>query len=457
MPQGKTNLVNQNICKLQKEGYLKNKMLSCKEDVSTKLTKKAYSMVYPLLALEVKVILVGYSEKNKREEKLKLLTKLENLENDISKISEQEILINTNIENTAEYPLLDDVLEIYNITKQGIKLWKTKETIITLENVLENIFILSNDLASYFEIRHNNLINQNIVKLQKEKFLPDHVRKIKHMVKIGSDACRPQTIYALTRIQTETVIMDFAGPKAREKKFMILQRLHLIEADVIRGAYEDAKSKALNWDGVSMLKEHGFKCSIEGDVATKKDIANFLKIPESTLSNFLRKYKIKPTKIELEKIRNAGYKANRLNGYELDKVVKIAFWIDSPKGVNLKGKLLEKIGLTKLTQPRKEIEWREALSIVFKDFGFYTNYPIGKYRVDFFVEKLSLVLECDTEDHIYGYDKEKEKIRENVITKYYAMVRFNSYTPLEELVNGILKVKPNEVIKLYQIINIIEN
>ena len=62
------------------------------------------------------------------------------------------------------------------------------------------------------------------------------------------------------------------------------------------------------------------------DIAIKKDITKFLDIPESTLNGFLRKHKnnIEPIKLDYTTIREAGFKAPRMNGYHLDDVGKIA-------------------------------------------------------------------------------------------------------------------------------------
>ncbi|NUM37312.1 MAG: Rha family transcriptional regulator, partial [Candidatus Brocadiae bacterium] len=174
-------------------------------------------------------------------------------------------------------PFLVDVLELYKKTPEGLPLWKTKDIQLTYENLLENIFVLSNDLAIYFEIRHRDLIGRNFRKLKEEGYI-DHERKIALMVEIGSSTKRVQTIYAFTRHHTEYLIMDFSGPKARKKKLAILKRLHGIESDVLRGAYLEARQKAQTWDGVQLLKELGFKSSIPNNLATKKDIIKFLKI-----------------------------------------------------------------------------------------------------------------------------------------------------------------------------------
>jgi len=85
-------------------------------------------------------------------------------------------------------------------------------------------------------------------------------------------------------------------------------------------------------DVVKLIKEFGFSCSAPNDIAIKKDIAQFLEVPESTLNSFLRKHKddIEPLKLDSATIRSIGYKASRMNGYRIDDVTKIALGMDSP-------------------------------------------------------------------------------------------------------------------------------
>jgi len=98
--------------------------------------------------------------------------------------------------------LINEILEPYAQTPEGLPLWKTKNLILNYKNILQNIFLLSTDIASYFKIRHNNLVNQNIHKLFDEGQLSYHLLKIKQMIEVGKTAQRYQTIYALTRHQT---------------------------------------------------------------------------------------------------------------------------------------------------------------------------------------------------------------------------------------------------------------
>ncbi|KOR27382.1 hypothetical protein TI03_07025, partial [Achromatium sp. WMS1] len=156
-------------------------------------------------------------------------------------------------------------------------------------------------------------------------------------------------------------------------------------------------AKAEYIDAVKILKEAGFKCSAPNDIAIKKDIAQFLDIPESTLDGFLRKHKtdIRPIKLDLETIRSIGFKASRMNGYSLDDVTKVALGMDSVVGMNLKRQVFGQVGPFVKLQTPVEIQWREVLAKIFAGFDLHFNYQIGSYKVDFFVAKLLLVLECN--------------------------------------------------------------
>ncbi len=348
---------------------------------------------------------------------------------------------------------VDDAFELYMETPEGIPLWKTKGVTLTYENLLHNVFLFSCDLADYFGIRHRDLVGKNIAKLIKEKYLDDHARKISRMVDIGSSAERSQTIYVLTRHEAEFLIMDFSGPKARQKKLEILKRLQAIETDVLKGAFDQARQKAATWDGVQLLTDLGFTPSLPNQMATKKDIAHFLGIPESTLATFLAKHTDQITAIKLtkEQIRATGKKANRLNAYTQDDVFKIAFWMDTEIGKQLKIKVFGDIGVCATPAVKDEVEWKTSLSELFHLLGFKYQYPIGKYVVDFFVEKLGLVLECDRENHRY-YDQKGEQERDAYITQFYTLIRFNSQISVATLANRIIRMHempPKAVIKLY--------
>ncbi|KOR29557.1 hypothetical protein TI03_02020 [Achromatium sp. WMS1] len=339
---------------------------------------------------------------------------------------------------------------------EGFNLWKSKNVQLTHENLLENIFVLSSDIADFFGVRHFNLLRRNISKLQKEKHLPDHALKIVFMIGVGKSAQREQEIYALTRHQAEILIMDFSGPKARDKKIAILKRLQAIEVDVLQGSYSQAREKAQTWDGVQLLKDLGFSASVNNEIATKKDIATFLKVPETTLGSFLHKHKneIQCIRLDLPTIRSIGSKANHMNGYPLEEVAKIVLGMNTEVGIDFKNKFFGEVGAAFVKpQTTDEVQWRKILSKIFDGFDLYFNYLIGKYRVDFFIAELNLVLECNGFAHKY-YNPEEETKREQAITQKYALVRFAPEIDVETLINGILQAKIGTIIRLYDAENV---
>ncbi|NUM37010.1 MAG: DUF559 domain-containing protein [Candidatus Brocadiae bacterium] len=142
-----------------------------------------------------------------------------------------------------------------------------------------------------------------------------------------------------------------------------------------------------------------------------------------------------------------------MKGYSFDDVAKITFGMDTEKGIEAKKRLFGNIGNFLKTETKGEIEWRSVLSKVFEGFDLQYNHPIGRYRVDFYIPNFfgfGLCLECNGYCHKF-YDPEEDKRREEYIKERYALVRFHHKISLEDLVNGILKAKPKEVIMLYNI------
>ncbi len=165
---------------------------------------------------------------------------------------------------------------------------------------------------------------------------------------------------------------------------------------------------------------------------------------------YKHKNEIKPTRLDTATIRSIGRKASRMNGYPLDEVAKIAFGMDTEIGIELKKRMFGQIGTFANPHTKDEIQWRKVFAEVFKGFDLHCNYPIGKYRVDFYVAKMGLVLECNGFSHRY-YNPQEEAKREKIITNRYALVRFHPHISLETLVNGILQAKAGKVIRLYDL------
>ncbi len=256
-----------------------------------------------------------------------------------------------------------------------------------------------------------------------------------------------------------------ASDKLRKAQHHIGKRCVFLMGSLVRTALDTAIKQACGLspdiqqtaqknyiDAVKLIKEFGFSCSAPNEIAIKKDITQFLDVPESTLNSFLRKHKedIKPIKLDRGTIRSIGYKASCMNGYHLDDVTKIALGMDSVKGIELKRSVFGQVGSFIKPETSVEIQWRDVLSKVFEGFDLRFNYPIGPYKVDFFVGKLMLILECNGYCHRY-YDATQEKEREKRIIQGYSLVRFHHKISLETLFNGILQAKPGTVIKLYDL------
>jgi very-short-patch-repair endonuclease len=267
----------------------------------------------------------------------------------------------------------------------------------------------------------------------------------------------------------ETIIRAYvmaAGHNALQKnQFHVGKRCSILVCALTRTALEASIKEACGLspniqqtvqknyiDAVKLIKDFGFTCSAPNDIAIKKDITQFLDVPKSTLNSFLRKHKsdIEPIQLDTATIRSIGGKASRMNGYSMDDVSKIALGMDSVVGIELKKKVFGQVGSFVKQETSVEIQWREVLSKVFEGFDLRFNYPIDSYKVDFFVAKLLLVLECNGYCHRY-YDEAEEKVREKLITQRYSLVRFHHFVSLETLFNGILQAKPGTVITLYNL------
>ncbi len=251
----------------------------------------------------------------------------------------------------------------------------------------------------------------------------------------------------------------------QKNQMHIGERCVILQSSLVRTALEAAIKEACGFvpniqktaqknyiDVVSIIKELGFFCSAPNEIAIKKDIAAFLQVPESTLTYFLHKHTkdIKPISLDRATIKAIGLKAPQLHGYKLEDVAKIAIGMDTSIGIDIKKKMFGNIAGFANIEAKDEIQWHNDLSRVFKDIGIQHNYPIEQYRVDFFIEKFMLVLECNGYSHRY-YDQAEETRREQIITeKYgYALVRFHHKISWQALMNGILKAKPGTIVTVY--------
>jgi len=86
-----------------------------------------------------------------------------------------------------------------------------------------------------------------------------------------------------------------------------------------------------------------------------------------------------------------------------------------------------------------------------KDLVFITTTTFGSYRVDFFIQDLNLILECNGYDNHRNYNQQEELQREKLLKQNYSIIRFHHKITPEQLFNGILKTKMGKVVKLYEI------
>jgi len=94
-----------------------------------------------------------------------------------------------------------------------------------------------------------------------------------------------------------------------------------------------------------------------------------------------------------------------MNGYNVKDVGTIAVGMDSVIGIGLKEKMFGSVSSLVKLNTKGEIEWQQVLAEIFAGLGFHHNYTVGKkYRVDFFIKKLNLILECNGYDNHVGYN-----------------------------------------------------
>ncbi len=291
--------------------------------------------------------------------------------------------------------------------------------------------------------------------------------RVKVVAKNSPYQGRKISIYDSLTIENliRSYVLALANHKLRKNQKHIGERCAILQSSLVRSALDVAIKQACGLspniqqtaqknyiDAIKLIKDFGFTCTAGDDIAIKKDITQFLKVPESTLNSFLRKHKndIQPIQLNSATIRSFGGKASRMNGYHLDDVTKIALGMDSIIGIELKKQVFGQIGSFAKPETSAEVQWQKVLSSVFEGFDLHFNYPIGPYKVDFFVAKLMLVLECNGYCHRY-YDVTQEKQREKLITQRYSLVRFHHQISLETLFNGILQAKPGTMVKLYDL------
>jgi len=257
--------------------------------------------------------------------------------------------------------------------------------------------------------------------------------------------------------------LALANDALRANQKHVGKRCVILQSSLVKTALETAIKEACGiptniqataqknyTDIVKLMKESGLKCSVSDDVAIKTDMTDFLDIPQSTLNSFLGKHRetIKPIKLERATIRAIGSKASRMNGYYIQDVGTIALGIDSVIGIGLKEKMFGSVSSLAKLDTKGEIEWQQVLAEIFAGFSFYHNYQIDRYRVDFYVKELNLILECNGYDNHANYDQIYEAQREQFLNNY-RVVRFHHQVDLKTLFNSILRAKMGTITKLY--------
>ena len=203
---------------------------------------------------------------------------------------------------------------------------------------------------------------------------------------------------------------------------------------------------------IILMKQFGLKTSFPEDkLYTKKDIIAFLEKPLGTVSSYIKKHNITHENIDYQTIKANGGKANRMNGYNLEAISKIVLGMDSVIGIELKKQIFGNVGTLVKADTKDEVEWQQVLAQVFEGFGFHHNYTFGSYRVDFFIQDLNLILECNGYDNHRNYNQQEEKQREKLLKQNYSIIRFHHKITPEQLFNGILKTKMGKVVKIYDI------
>ena len=301
-----------------------------------------------------------------------------------------------------------------------------------------------------------------------DKGLSVALKLIKVVAKNSPHQGRNIVVYSTSFIESfiRGYSLALAHRKLRPNQVHIGERCVILQSSLVITALETAIKEACgiptniqataqkNYTNiVKLMKESGLKCSVSDDIAIKTDMTGFLDIPKSTLNSFLGKHRetIKPIKLERATIRAIGSKASRMNGYHIQDVGTIALGIDSVIGIGLKEKMFGSVSSLAKFETKGEIEWQQVLAEIFAGFSFYHNYQIDRYRVDFYVKELDLILECNGYDNHANYDQIYEAQREQFLNNY-RVVRFHHQVDLKTLFNSILRAKMGTITKLYHYI-----
>jgi len=262
--------------------------------------------------------------------------------------------------------------------------------------------------------------------------------------------------------------LALANRKLRPNQIHVGERCIILQSALARSAVDTAITQAcgltpniqqtVQEQCIKLMKQYGLKTSFpEEALYTKKDIITFLEKPLGTVNSYIRTHNIPHEKVDHQTIKANGGKANRMNGYNLEAVSKIVLGMDSVVGIELKKQIFGNVGTLVKADTKGEIEWQQVLAQVFDGFGFHHNYTFGSYRVDFFIQDLNLILECNGYDNHRNYNQQEELQREKLLKQNYSIIRFHHKITPEQLFNGILKTKMGKVVKLYNLEHLYPN
>lgn len=87
---------------------------------------------------------------------------------------------------------------------------------------------------------------------------------------------------------------------------------------------------------------------------------------------------------------------------------------------------VEEFDLNLSITPRKEHDHLEAITQSFSEVQSYTQFKVGQYRVDLYMEDYDLIIECDEYNH-RDRDPQREQEREDFIKSELGceFIRFN--------------------------------
>jgi len=158
-------------------------------------------------------------------------------------------------------------------------------------------------------------------------FLDNELNVVANLVEVSAHNSphKGRKIVVYTAETIENLISAYALALAhhtlRQNQCHIGDRCVILLKALVRTALDTAIKQACGFSpNIQETAQKHYRDA--GDIATKKDIATFLKVPESTLSNCLRKYhtEIKPVRLDHATILALGSRAHRMYGDKMEDV-----------------------------------------------------------------------------------------------------------------------------------------